>query len=133
MSKLVKLQLSSPALAQFPDLPTELLKQKRKPKPKVKAEDEIASSPVRIEGTDENEKKRRIIIKPLKKPGVPSSPVPEDTSSRAETPTGAKARGGGLSGDLDRTGKPCKRWTKKTRVFKTFSGWDVEVGIWRPS
>ncbi|KAG7700181.1 hypothetical protein KL930_000869 [Ogataea haglerorum] len=133
MSKLVKLQLSSTALAQFPDLPTELARPKRKPKPKVKHEDDAGESPVRIEGTDENDKKRRIIIKPLKKPGVPSSPVVEDTPSRAETPTGSKARASGLSGELDRSGRPCKRWTNKTRVFKTFSGWDIEVGIWRPS
>lgn len=32
---------------------------------------------------------------------------------------------------LDKSGKPCKRWTKKPRTFKTFSGFKVTQKLWR--
>lgn len=32
---------------------------------------------------------------------------------------------------LDKSGKPCKRWTKKPRTFKTFSGFKVTQLMWK--
>ncbi|KAM9893699.1 hypothetical protein OXX69_011613 [Metschnikowia pulcherrima] len=33
---------------------------------------------------------------------------------------------------LDKSGRPCRRWRKTPFQFKTFSGFKVGLGVWRP-
>ncbi|ODV94513.1 hypothetical protein PACTADRAFT_51337 [Pachysolen tannophilus NRRL Y-2460] len=71
-----------------------------------------------------------------------SSPVPESPIGATDTPLNklggtnngrsglaATANGGLL--ELDKTGKPCKKWIKKPRPIKAFTGFNISLLIWK--
>lgn len=81
---------------------------------------------------DSKQQVKKIIIKGA------LSPVPQGTETRSETPvTSTKGRSGlaasangGLL-DLDKSGAPCKKWVKKSRSFKTFTGYSISVKVYK--
>lgn len=74
-----------------------------------------------------------------KDPGSPSGGPEESALPSSKINTGAKDLStAGLTIHpvnatfaLDKSGKPCKKWTRGSRQFKTFSGFKVKVRTWK--
>ena len=67
-----------------------------------------------------------------------SSPAPAEENMIGKVNTGPKepsAAGLAMNSGpqvLDKSGRPCRKWRKTPFQFKTFSGFKVGLGVWRP-
>ncbi|GEQ67687.1 hypothetical protein JCM33374_g1352 [Metschnikowia sp. JCM 33374] len=110
----VKLKLPPSFLETLPVFATPTPKSKSRAK-KLSAEDKRAGTP----------------------PGSSPAP-PEESVSVGKINTGPKELStAGLTVNtvtqaLDKSGKPCRRWKKAPMQFKTFSGFKIELGTWKP-
>ncbi|ODV87146.1 hypothetical protein CANARDRAFT_21117 [[Candida] arabinofermentans NRRL YB-2248] len=110
-------------------------------------------------GTSATATKKRGIRRPNALASSPAptplmTPTGENTPSRTDTPLNNSGKnsgpttggGGSASGglrvggltmnsnsdvELDRSGKPCRKWVKGSRNIKSFSGYDVGFGLWK--
>ncbi|KAK9459005.1 INO80 complex subunit Ies4-domain-containing protein [Lipomyces oligophaga] len=87
------------------------------------------------------------LVSKRKRLGTPSSPLlgPSDPSTAAGTPgglgshhathskLGPKANQGSINAQLralDRSGHPCRKWTRTTVELKSFTGWEWTISTW---
>ncbi|OBA20705.1 hypothetical protein METBIDRAFT_43682 [Metschnikowia bicuspidata var. bicuspidata NRRL YB-4993] len=82
---------------------------------------------------------KKLSAEDKKNAGSPgSSPAPADDVPAARINTGPKELStAGLTVNtvtqtLDKSGRPCRKWKKGPREFKTFTGFKVGLSVWKP-
>ncbi|CAN3367784.1 hypothetical protein DICA4_F09296 [Diutina catenulata] len=116
---MVKLQLSQEFLKTLPHIPSQKTRLRRLQAERLAAANAAAGGSKQgspsVEGTDKQTLSNFKINSGLKG---------DSTAGLTMNTIGSNA--------LDRTKKPAKRWTKRPRQFKTFTGFKVKYNIYKP-
>lgn len=90
---------------------------------------------VRIEKKKPGKKKQAALALSAASSSVPSTPSGNHGPGESSTPkskSGANAGNVGIK-ELDRSGKPCRRWVKGTAEITSFTGFKYAVCSWTSS